>query len=684
MSWQEHIPKLLALSVIFLTWIDCRRRYSIPGMVSVAVVVGVLFIRDIVGIVYPNPLVYAATDALLPLGYLAIARPYTGWKNTDLVVGALAVAMIVGMSLLQWPYQLTVIPAAILTLSYTSGALANVAPTNTRSPEFVMRTRVNLGLLLAVGIGAATAAGYRTPATHVVIYPLAYFVHLLVVKRINDFRTDQVQASLERAQTENEGLFKFMQSLGTALAQHLEMDQVLSFIVESAATTADASGAALLMIDGRDGALHVRATTGRFAPPYEVPELVKQRRNALDQYIRSRPVELGETALGEATQEGSAILVSNVAEDDRFSANHGTGVLYISSFMALPLIIGGRVLGVVGLTRDQPDFLFTESDLDHAQTFADYAALTIDILFTYIEVMEKREIEREIGIAAEIQNKLIPQRVPQLTGLETAVYAKPARGVSGDYYDILKLSDSRMGFLMCDVAGKGVPAALVMVIINSLLHLVASPRYNAAQTVTLINRGLSGKIEIDHYATLSYLTYDAESRIVEYSNAAHHPLVLFRASTGRIEHVDTEGLPIGIEGTMRYQQRRFRARESDLLLLYTDGVIEAMNDAGEQYGLDRLLEVFETAARGDTDGEPIRREEEPGTAATADTDAAATEIATRSGPAVPVETKHPRMICEAIQVDIDRHVGEARQHDDQTLLVVRFGPNGSGSNGRHA
>ncbi|MFW5783971.1 MAG: PP2C family protein-serine/threonine phosphatase, partial [Spirochaetota bacterium] len=162
------------------------------------------------------------------------------------------------------------------------------------------------------------------------------------------------------------------------------------------------------------------------------------------------------------------------------------------------------------------------------------------------------------------------------------------------------------------------------------------------------------------------------------------PLVLFRASTGRIEHVDTEGLPIGIEGTMRYQQRRFRARESDLLLLYTDGVIEAMNDAGEQYGLDRLLEVFETAARGDTDGEPIRREEEPGTAATADTDAAATEIATRSGPAVPVETKHPRMICEAIQVDIDRHVGEARQHDDQTLLVVRFGPNGSGSNGRHA
>ncbi|RPJ04156.1 MAG: serine/threonine-protein phosphatase, partial [Spirochaetaceae bacterium] len=196
--------------------------------------------------------------------------------------------------------------------------------------------------------------------------------------------------------------------------------------------------------------------------------------------------------------------------------------------------------------------------------------------------------------------------------------------------DVLQFKNNRIGMVICDVAGKGVPAALIMVMIRSILHLITSAEKDAANVVTWINRGITGKIDIDRFATLSFLTYDENTREVVYSNAAHHPLLIFRKKTGSIEVVDTEGLPIGVERTAKYGQKRFKLESGDLVVVYTDGIIEAMNPAGQQYTYERFTKlVFENSSLA------------------------------------------PDTLIEKIKTDLRTHVGNAPQHDDQTLMLMK-------------
>ena len=247
-----------------------------------------------------------------------------------------------------------------------------------------------------------------------------------------------------------------------------------------------------------------------------------------------------------------------------------------------------------------------------------------------MEVLEKRQMEREVDIAAEIQQKLLPSGVPVLRAASLAVHSQPARGVSGDYYDVLPLDQDKVALVVCDVAGKGIPAAMVMVMIRSITHLLVSPRLEAAAILTGINRGITGRIDVDHFATIGLLIYDQAKRQVVYANAAHLPLLLYRASAGKLLRVDAEGLPIGVEREGRYTQRRFNLERGDILILCTDGVLEAMNAKGEQYGLRRLTQAVEANA-----GRPAQE------------------------------------MVEAIRDDLQRHSAGERLHDDQTLMLLR-------------
>ena len=179
----------------------------------------------------------------------------------------------------------------------------------------------------------------------------------------------------------------------------------------------------------------------------------------------------------------------------------------MSSLAAVPLVVRGRVLGVLSVLKRAENQLFEERDFQHLTTLAEYASITIDNLYTYMEVLEKREFEREVDIAAQIQQKLLPARLPELETASLAVYTLPAKGVSGDYYDVIRVEKDKLAMVVCDVAGKGIPAAMVMVMIRSILHLIVSPQRDAAATLNLINHGITGRIDLDHFANhrLSHL-----------------------------------------------------------------------------------------------------------------------------------------------------------------------------------
>ena len=264
---------------------------------------------------------------------------------------------------------------------------------------------------------------------------------------------------------------------------------------------------------------------------------------------------------------------------------------------------------------------FTDLDFQHLKTFADYASITIDNLYTYLEVLEKRQMEQEVDIAAQIQKRLLPAELPQLPRRPWPCTACPARGVSGDYYDVLPLDGDKVALVICDVAGKGIPAAMVMVMIRSIVHLLVTPGRDAAATLTEINQGITGRIEIDHFATIGVLIYDQDRPGSQYANAAHLPLMVYRHRTGTLGKLDAKGLPIGVERDASYELKNLRVEPGDVLVLCTDGIIEAMNADGQQYTLGRLKAVIEKSAacRGGEarGGHPARRGRSRGSGAPA-------------------------------------------------------------------
>lgn len=341
-------------------------------------------------------------------------------------------------------------------------------------------------------------------------------------------------------------------------------------------------------------------------------------------------IEIGSTLLGETFKKAEPLFVRNVAQDGRLTAEYKNDLSLPSSIIVVPLVVAHRILGIISVTKKSWGQYFTDEDFNHLKGFADYASLSIDMHLTYLEVLEKRQIEHELSIAAEIQDKLISHKVPTMKAAEIGVLSVPAHGVNGDYFDLLPLGADKLAFVVGDVAGKGIPAALVMVMIHSILHLIASPRRDLAQMLGWVNRGLIGQVEIDHYATLSIVSFDEGTHSIQYSNAAHHPLLVFRAASEQVELVDTRGLPIGIDPTSIYEMKTVPFTCGDIALVYTDGITEALNPAGEQYSLERLSAVIRA-----------RREE-------------------------PAEG-----IKDAIREDLATFVQTAKQHDDQTLIVLK-------------
>ncbi len=220
------------------------------------------------------------------------------------------------------------------------------------------------------------------------------------------------------------------------------------------------------------------------------------------------------------------------------------------------------------------------------------------------ESQEKLRLESEIEIAREVQRQLFPQAVPQVPGLQLYGVCKPARGVSGDYYDFLRLGGNRVGLVLGDVSGKGISAALLMATIQSALHAQLHDGYypggspeaiqlSTSKVVERLNRQLFENTPLEKYATFFFAVYDGETRKLTYTNAGHLPPVLFRRGT--IERLKIGGTAMGLFSVMTYEQAEIQLEPEDLLLAFTDGITEPENSYGEEFGEGRLLEVARRA-----------------------------------------------------------------------------------------
>jgi phosphoserine phosphatase RsbU/P len=429
-----------------------------------------------------------------------------------------------------------------------------------------------------------------------------------------------------------ESVLDFMLEISGSISVESNLDKVLEIVIESAVKNTAADAGSIFLVDELDDTMIKQIIAIGLLPPlfYVAPEYSKNMEKLVE-LVRNTSILTGESIIGRAVESGNNFFIRDVLTEDDMKANQDVEtLLYISSIMVVPLIITGRVLGTIVLSKNRQGAKFTDIDFNHIRTFSDYAALTIDNIYNYHELIEKSELHREIRIAADIQKNLLPGTIPDTKGLSFAAFTEAARGVSGDYYDFFRLDKDKSAIIICDVVGKGVPASLLMIMIRTIIRLAASPRRNAAQILTILNRAIIGRTEADQFATMSFIIFDESKNEVAYSNAAHAPVLHYQSRTGTFLEVDTPGLPIGIERSVKYEQKIITLEKDDILALYTDGITEARNKMNKEYSQYSLQRVLKNEARN-----------------------------------------NPSKIIDSLRMDLQLFVGDSRQHDDQTLLILK-------------
>ena len=209
----------------------------------------------------------------------------------------------------------------------------------------------------------------------------------------------------------------------------------------------------------------------------------------------------------------------------------------------------------------------------------------------YRRELERREFEAET--ARDIQQSFLPESPPKIEGFELAALSLPAQEVGGDFYDFIPLSQDKWGIVIADVSGKGMPAALFMALSRTLVRANAAGSPGASEAIQIANKLISQDARSGMFVTLFYAILDSKRKHLNYVNAGHNPPLLLKEGTRGVVLLEAKGIALGVLDDIELEQRELELVPSDMLVLYTDGVTEAVNEKEEQFGQDRLIEVVE-------------------------------------------------------------------------------------------
>jgi serine phosphatase RsbU (regulator of sigma subunit) len=294
-------------------------------------------------------------------------------------------------------------------------------------------------------------------------------------------------------------------------------------------------------------------------------------------------------------EERVSLLLPNVLEDVRFKSEDSILASGIRTAMCAPLWFtasaGGTdaVIGLVYVDSLQQAHAFTEDDLRVLTALANVAAAKIENVRLLEESLEKRRLEEDMRMAAEIQNGLLPREAPQLPGWDLVGCNRPCRTVGGDYYDFA-LEGERLLLALGDVSGKGTGAALLMTVLRAAVRAHwAEASLSAA--VARINRTVWQNVPSSKYVTFFLASLDPDTGRLAYVNAGHNPPLLLRAG-GAVERLEEGGLVLGMFENVAYADGTVELRPGDRLVVYSDGVTETWSPEGEEFGEERLTELL--------------------------------------------------------------------------------------------
>jgi len=355
------------------------------------------------------------------------------------------------------------------------------------------------------------------------------------------------------------------------ISRSLDLEEVLNLVMDTLDSLIpyDAAGIYLIETNPVDGTPYVfksRAIRG-----YHLSfDLVEPR------------LKMGEGFLGTVAQTGKAIISADVSKDERyFKARDRT-----RSEMIAPIVSNDRVIGVFDLESDRLD-AYSEDDLSMLQLLTSQVAIIIEKVRLHEQVVEKKRIQAQLEIARQVQLELLPAADPEVAGVDISAYIFPTEEVSGDYYDWVRIFDDQIGIVVADAVGKGIPAALLMAFLRASLRSGIQVGYAPHIAFSKLNNLLCDSIDDNKFITAIYGILDATNKTFVFSNAGHNPPLLIKPD-GEYRFVEYGDTPLGMFGDTHYHQHFIRFEPGQVMVAYTDGITEAANPNGEEYGNDRL------------------------------------------------------------------------------------------------
>ncbi len=308
---------------------------------------------------------------------------------------------------------------------------------------------------------------------------------------------------------------------------------------------------------------------------------------------RDEPLEevrISRTVMDEVLKNGKSVLTSDAQHDPRY-ASQTMALLGIRSVLAVPLSVNEmEVFGLVYADSPTYEATFTEEHLNILTTLASVASIRVENARLLEERFERERMERELELASEIQQRFQPSAMPIIDGYEFQGISFSCYEIGGDYYDFIARDDGKMLIALGDVSGKGTAAALLMSSLHAAIHAQVSAKNSLAETVTSVNQYLAHNTPANRFVTLFAAELDPVTGTLKYINAGHNPPIVGRAD-GRVEQLESGGFPLGILPTAEYELGETSLAPGEALVVYSDGVSEAANLRGDEFGLDRLSEV---------------------------------------------------------------------------------------------
>ncbi|MGD0912841.1 MAG: GAF domain-containing SpoIIE family protein phosphatase, partial [Terracidiphilus sp.] len=342
-------------------------------------------------------------------------------------------------------------------------------------------------------------------------------------------------------------------------------------------------------------------------------------------------IQIDQGLVGACVRENQVVIVNDVGSDQRHLRNLSSAGGYVTrQVLCVPLVCEGNVIGALQLLNKPQGF--TEADSKVLGLLAHFAASAIDSERLRQATESARMMKHELVLAQEVQSSLLPRGLPpRIAGVECAGYCRPAQSIGGDYYDLLPLADGRFAMTAGDVSGKGIPAAVMMASIQTLLRsLLRRGNADLGQIFNDLNRTLCECSTPERYSTLFCAIVSADRSGIFYVNAGHVWPYLVRAN-GAVERLEESELPVAFLPALNYQQLWFPLAAGDTLVVVSDGITEATNPSGELWQDSGVESALEEHGRA-----PLQ--------------------------------ELPALLTEAA----DRFANGAEQHDDMTVAALRI------------